>query len=95
MSVDSYNSAPPRPGGPLVWTRVYLPCGRRAHLLEVGSGCPVVWAHERSDFLGTGYQAEYERAAAKPLCRDCWRVQGHYANHPDERLGMAHGVEMT
>lgn len=95
MSADSYDSSPPRGGGPLHWTRVYLPYGRTAHLLEVGSGCPVVCSHYNREFLGTGSQEEYDRAAAKRLCMSCFRVREHYANHPDPRLGSAHGVEMT
>jgi hypothetical protein len=94
VSVDSCNSAPPRPGGPLAWTRVYLPRGHKAHLKEVLS-CPVNQDHGDEDFIGTGSQDEYDRAARMPLCLWCWRVQGHYANHPDERLGSGHGVEMT
>jgi hypothetical protein len=67
----------PRPGFAAECTRVYTRRGRVAHLRppfghQIGSGvlCPVLpaWPDE---FLGTGSQREYERAASLPLCFDC------------------------
>lgn len=60
-------------------TRVYLAFSEMAHLLEPGvqatAGRPPSLCRRApqrySAWLGTGSQAEYERAAELPLCRKC------------------------
>ena len=63
-------------------TRVYTPRGSVAHLrapfstIRNGSTlCPVMpeWPGE---WLGTGGQAEYEKAASLPLCKACAKAAG-------------------
>ncbi|MGH8575605.1 MAG: hypothetical protein ACREXX_13940 [Gammaproteobacteria bacterium] len=61
--------------------RRYLRYGRVAHLLDAvgGVGTYQVALCVRvpalcSAWLGTGSQAEYERAAELPLCQDCERL---------------------
>lgn len=98
VSHDSYNSTPHRGGSELEWTRVYFPYGKLAHFREAGLGCPVVrfrYGDLVDGTFGTGSQEEYDTAGALPLCRHCWHIRELYANHPDPRLGMGHGVEMT
>jgi len=59
--------------------RVYRPTGRMAHLLRPNDspsvGYPQALCGMRnplfSDWLGTGSQAEHERAAQLPLCPGC------------------------
>lgn len=99
LSHDSYDGGPARPSMEPVYTRVYRPRGKVAHLWELIFGCPVVgrlpspdW-FDRTSWLGTGNQEEYEQAAKKPLCRECFRRRE--AGFTDPRLGAGHGTEMT
>lgn len=98
-SPDSYDGGPVRPGLEPVYTRVYRPHGKIAHLWELAGGCPVMnrWSDpdwlDRESWLGTGSQEEYEHAAKLPLCTDCFRRRE--AGGLDPRLGAGHGVEMT
>lgn len=65
------------------YTRVYTPHGHVAHLRQHHSHssilCPVVpeWPGE---WLGTGNQAEYEKAASLDLCAVCGRLAGMAAS---------------
>lgn len=97
ISHDSYNSSPHRGGTELAWTRVYTYYGKVAHLKELAASCKyLMWMDcDLAYLLGTGSQDEFEKAAAMRLCRECFRIRELYANHPDPRLGMGHGVEMT
>jgi hypothetical protein len=56
-------------------TRVYLPRGRVAHLRRPwspGVMCPSVpGTPGPGEWLGTGSQGEYDKAASLPLCRRC------------------------
>lgn len=61
------------------YRRVYLPSGRRAHLsppFSARSGLCAIAPEWPADWLGTGSQDEYDRAAALPLCRRCQSVFG-------------------
>jgi hypothetical protein len=67
------------------YTRVYTPQGQVAHLMRpIAAGpaddyrhalCPSVPPGD-SQWLGTGDQAEYERAEALPLCAACGHLAG-------------------
>lgn len=95
MGPDTYDSTMQRGTGP-VYTRIYRKRGRYAHLRELASSCQVLrqwWYIHDDGWLGTGSQAEYERAEALPLCPWCFRARE--ARLPDPRLGAGHGVEMT
>jgi hypothetical protein len=57
-------------------TRVYTFTGKVAHLVAVGGSPslhrpPALCGREAGTWLGTGSQAEYEKAAALPTCRFC------------------------
>jgi hypothetical protein len=90
---DEFDSTSPR--GELVWTRVYLPYGRLAHLREIHSQCRVRYRDDEPSerWLGTGTQEEYEHAAELPLCLECFRAR-EAGTMADPRLGRAHGVDM-
>ena len=66
------------PSPTVEYTRVYTPHGQVAHLRRpFGYSsilCPVVPAWP-GEWLGTGSQREYEKAASLPLCAVC----GHLA----------------
>jgi len=50
----------------------YLPTGRKAHLFYGSmAGSAVCGIFSPNVWLGTGSQAEYERAKALPPCRRC------------------------
>jgi hypothetical protein len=59
------------------WERCYRPNSRCAHLREDSRGYPICgwdgrWDHiDPAMWLGTGSQAEYDRAAELPLCKLC------------------------
>jgi hypothetical protein len=59
------------------WERCYRPNSRCAHLREHSRGYPICgydgrWDHiDPVNWLGTGSQAEYDRAAELPLCKLC------------------------
>jgi len=65
-------------------TRVYTPYGRMAHLLPLGAlvsfGSPVALCRRSpalfDSWRGTGSQAEYDKAAALPLCQRCKKAAG-------------------
>jgi hypothetical protein len=92
LSADAYSSPARTHVTPPAYTRIYRFRGREAHLRE--ATCRTALRFRDYDgWLGTGSQAEYEHAAALPLCAACfaWREAGL----ADERLGIAHGTEMT
>lgn len=78
MTPDAYDSAPPRGTAPS-WTRLYQRGGHYAHLEQerhVMCRNPLredAWVDE--SWRGTGSQAEYEHAAAMPLCPACFRLR--------------------
>jgi hypothetical protein len=91
---DAYDSSA---GAAPVYTRLYRPYGRYAHLrCDDGSRRVLCHMHMHIDmsstdygWLGTGCQAEYEQAARLPLCPLCW--ERREAQLMDSRLGRAHG----
>lgn len=77
----AYDSAPARGTG-LAWTRVYRLRGRKAHLRREDGASIACWPADQpgdsgteDHWLGTGSQAEYEHAAALPLCLACFAVR--------------------
>lgn len=97
LGPDAYSSGSSR--ATITYTRVYRKGGQYAHFRELAimTGCQT---QEQDDdiWYGTGSQAEYEHAAAKPLCSRCFRAREGGGQDPtarDHRLGSAHGVEMT
>lgn len=80
MTRDEYDSAPLR-STMLEWTRVYRLRERIAHLRKE-TGDTTIACNDPADpemppalddcWLGTGSQAEYEHAAALPLCPRCF-----------------------
>lgn len=62
--------------------KVYTPSGRVAHLrppdYSITGAKPVLCPQSLpwGGWLGTGSQAEYDRAAALPACKACIRVAG-------------------
>jgi hypothetical protein len=59
------------------WQRCCRPNSRCAHLREHGRGIPICgrdgrWDHiNAANWLGTGSQAEYDKAEELPLCKLC------------------------
>lgn len=80
MTSDAYDSTPARGTGP-VWTRVYRPYARHAHLRQdVGLGSVACDPLDRrwpddDEWRGTGSQEEYDRAAVLPLCTACFAIR--------------------
>lgn len=84
-------------------TRLYTPHGHVAHLRSpahaIASAVPVLCPQMRpwpGDWLGTGSQAEYDKAARLPACRHCLRratgEDAYYAEPPQfSRPGAAAG----
>ena len=72
------------------------PCGRHDtpphydELPDPRCACPHHRQHGRDEWHGTGSQAEYEKAAALPLCPRCFAVRERQI--PDPRLGTGHRV---
>jgi hypothetical protein len=93
LSADAYSSQARAHVTPPAYTRVYRFRGREAHLREAACRTAARYRRDYDGWLGTGSQAEYEHAAALPLCAACfaWRE----VTLDDERLGIAHGTEMT
>jgi hypothetical protein len=76
-----------------VYSRVYRPAGRYAHLRTEDGFADVLcralkYRYISSSWLGTGNQAEYDQAAGMPLCPDCFCVRERQL--PDDRLGAGH-----
>lgn len=93
MTPDSYDSSA---GLEPVWTRVYRPGGRLAHLRGERIACETASPQDRYDpdtWLGTGSQAEYDRAASLPLCLRCFAARE--AGGLDHRLGTGHGASLA
>lgn len=90
LSPDAWSDTAPPRWRPEPMTRVYLVGGRVAHYRE-HAAC--IRRRDYDDWHGTGSQAEYDRAAVKPLCPACfaWRWRAF----PDGRLGTGHGTELA
>lgn len=64
-------------------TRVYLPQGRVAHLLQPDASpnshypslCGIAPAYYTPGWFGTGSQDEHEKAAAMASCINCQRIR--------------------
>lgn len=76
MSIGDWQ-VPLHRGTPTEWERCYRPNSRCAHLRIDSHAWPVCSYDGRYDhidpasWLGTGSQAEYDTAAALPLCKIC------------------------
>ena len=74
-------------------TRLYTPQGAVAHLQPpLSSGvktvlCPRMWPWP-DGWLGTGSQAEYEKAAALPTCKECLKRAGGWLRAAQLRTGV-------
>lgn len=63
-------------------TLVYTPSGKVSHLIlsELVESQPLCLRYSPSltEWRGTGSQQEYETAASRPMCRDCWPLIPHH-----------------
>ena len=81
---------------PCCFTRCCRACGRHAlaprydELPDPRCACPHYRQHGRDEWHGTGSQAEYDKAAALPLCPRCFAVRERQSQDP--RLGTGHRV---